>query len=86
MICGPLLCASITRIGLMGGMKRLLIVRSGNVILVLLALIDLFTFQRLSPVWRERARERERNAQKRRHCLAVIMFCFKLFVLDAQLH
>lgn len=50
MICGPLQCASITRMALLGGMKGCLIVWSGNVISALLALIDLFTFQRLEPV------------------------------------
>lgn len=49
MICGSLQCASVTGMALQGNMKSLLIVRSGNWSSQLLALIDLFTFQRLDP-------------------------------------
>lgn len=41
--------ASVTGMALQGSMKSLLIVRSGNWSPQLLALIDLFTFQRLDP-------------------------------------
>lgn len=53
MICGSLQCASVTGMALQGSMKSLLIVRSGNWSFQLLALIDLFTFQRLDPTRRE---------------------------------
>lgn len=48
MICSSLQCASVTGMALQGSMKSLLIVGSGNWSPQLLALIDLFTFQRLN--------------------------------------
>lgn len=53
MICGSLQCASVTGMALQGSMKSLLIVRSGKRSSQFLALIDLFTFQRLDPTRRE---------------------------------
>lgn len=41
---------------LLGSMKRLLTVSSGNTSLQLLALIDLFTFQRLGPTLKKQRR------------------------------
>lgn len=56
MICGSLQCASVTGMALQGSMKSLLIVRSGNRSPRLLALIDLFTFQRLDPAQKKMMR------------------------------
>ena len=56
MICGSLQCASVTGMALQGSMKSLLIVRSGNWSPQLLALIDLFTFQRLDPTQKKMIR------------------------------
>lgn len=56
MICGSLHCASVTGMALQGNMKSLLIVRSGNWSSQLLALIDLFTFQRLDPTPKKKKR------------------------------
>lgn len=58
MICGSLQCASVTGMALQGSMKSLLIVPSGNWSSQFLALIDLFTFQRLDPTRRENTEER----------------------------
>lgn len=61
MICDSLQRASVTGMALQGSMKSLLIVQSGNWSSQLLAMTDLFTFQRLDPS-RKKIRRREAGA------------------------
>jgi len=56
MICGSHQCACVTGMALQGSMKSFLIVRSGNRSSQLLAMTDLFTFQRLDPTQKKMIR------------------------------